>query len=130
MHFQAAFTYCKHGKPITLPEWGGYWRWDEARKTLVMHTRTGAEIDIRSSKDMDYTLAFIFRDDWQLVDDVRDTEHYAAKQKAAEPPRWDPSKTSWGQLKTDYPPAQECLICHGHHSPGLPCPEMQAWSKT
>lgn len=82
MTFQAAFSYLKRGHAITLPEWGGYWAWDADDATIRMHTRKGEIIDVRDSQDMDYTLSFTFRGDWQLVDDVKNTEHYAAQQAA------------------------------------------------
>ncbi len=75
MKFQAAFSYLKRGHDITLPEWGGFWRWCEEGKTIHMHTRHGTILDIRQSKDMDYTLSFTFRDDWELVEDPANTEH-------------------------------------------------------
>lgn len=75
MKFQAAFSYMKHGRAITLPEWGGYWKWDAEKKTVMMHTRDGKLLDIRSSDDMDYTISFMMRDDWQLVARLQDTEH-------------------------------------------------------
>lgn len=79
MHFQAAFAYMKRGHAISLPEWGGYWSWDAMTKTIWMHTRKGECIDIRQSEDMDYTLSFTFRDDWELVTDTSITEHNQAK---------------------------------------------------
>ena len=66
MNFQAAFSYLKRGHDITLPEWGGFWRWDTENKTIIMHTRKGELIDIRESLDMDYTIGFMFRGDWEL----------------------------------------------------------------
>lgn len=75
MKFQAAFSYMKHGCVIALPEWGGYWAWDAEKKTIMMHTRDGQILDIRSSDDMDYTLSFIIRDDWKLIARRQDTEH-------------------------------------------------------
>ncbi|GEK48443.1 hypothetical protein HPA02_27260 [Bisbaumannia pacifica] len=79
MHFQAAFAYMKRGYAVTLPEWGGYWTWDDERKTVLMHTRKGEVIDMRGSEDMDYTLSFTFRDDWELLADPTTTEHHQAK---------------------------------------------------
>jgi hypothetical protein len=75
MKFQAAFSYLKRGHAITLPEWGGYWAWDEAGKTILMHLRSGDVMDIRESPDMDYTLSFTFRDDWKLEAAPEATEH-------------------------------------------------------
>ncbi len=78
MKFQAAYSYLKRGHDIALPEWGGFWRWCEEGKTIHMHTRGGRIVDIRSSEDMDYTLGFLFRDDWQLVLNPDATEHASA----------------------------------------------------
>ena len=78
MHFQAAYSHLKRGHAICLPEWGGYWTWDDEAKTIQMHTRKGEVIDMRDSKDMDYTLSFTFRDDWRLAYPAR-TEHCQAK---------------------------------------------------
>lgn len=79
MHFQAAYSYLKRGHAIALPEWGGYWRWNDEAKTIDMHTRKGEVIDMRDSEDMDYTIGFMFRDDWELLADPRGTEHHQAK---------------------------------------------------
>jgi len=75
MKFQAAYSYLKRGHAIALPEWGGYWKWDAEDKTIYMYTRQGQVIDMRDSEDMDYTIGFMFRDDWELVDDPGKTEH-------------------------------------------------------
>ena len=75
MRFEAAFAYLKRGHAIRVPEWGGYWKWDDEKKTVLMHTRSGRVVDIRRSVDMDYTFSFTFRDDWEIVKNVATTEH-------------------------------------------------------
>lgn len=75
MNFQSVFAYLKRGHRAALPEWGGYWSWCEETKTIVMHTRDGGVIDIRDSEDWDYTLSFMFRNDWELLDPEEVTEH-------------------------------------------------------
>lgn len=70
MHFQAAFSYLKRGHQIKCPEWGGFWVWDDDKKTILMHTRRGDVMDIRESSNIDYTFSFLFRDDWELCDDL------------------------------------------------------------
>lgn len=80
MQFQAAYSYLKRGHDIALPEWGGFWRWDKANATIQMHCRNGNVIDMRDSTDMDYTISFMFRDDWELVKDASKTEWAAAYQ--------------------------------------------------
>jgi hypothetical protein len=65
MHFQAAYAYLKRGHNIKLPEWGGFWRWEN--DTIMIYTRGGKVLDIRETKDVDYTIQFMFRTDWELV---------------------------------------------------------------
>lgn len=81
MHFQAAYSYMKRGHAIALPEWGGYWVWDG--ETIIMCTRKGDEIDLRDTNNLDYTLSFMFRDDWELVH-PEDTEHSKALKELAD----------------------------------------------
>ncbi|MFS0904117.1 hypothetical protein AB3N02_13770 [Priestia aryabhattai] len=67
MSFQAAYAYCKRGHDIKLPEWGGFWRWDNEKKTIMIHCRDGKILDIRETEDVDYTINFMFRNDWEVV---------------------------------------------------------------
>lgn len=83
MKFEAAFAYLKRGHDIALPEWGGFWRWNDEKKTVMMHTRKGDVLDMRGSNNMDYTIGFMFRDDWQLVKDEFSTEHAEARREGS-----------------------------------------------
>lgn len=66
MKFQAAYAYMKHrGWCIKLPEFGGYWYWDGS--TIRISTRYGDDLDLRDTPQLDYTLEFTFRDDWELA---------------------------------------------------------------
>lgn len=65
MKFQAAYSYLKRGHKIKLPEWGGYWYWEN--DTIMLYTRKGETFDIRETKDVDYTVSFLFRDDWEIA---------------------------------------------------------------
>ncbi|MDH5140079.1 hypothetical protein P5X59_06455 [Staphylococcus cohnii] len=67
MKFQAAYSYLKRGHDIKLPEWGGFWRWNKDNQTIDIYTRENEILDIRETKDVDYTIGFTFRDDWKLV---------------------------------------------------------------
>lgn len=69
MKFQAAYSYLKRGHDIKLPEWGGFWRWNKDTQTIDIYTRKNEILDIRDTKDVDYTIGFTFRDDWELVED-------------------------------------------------------------
>lgn len=75
MKFQAAYAYMKRGHAITLPEWGGFWSWDPEFETIIMHLRNGDVVDLLDTDDLDYTLSFMFRDDWEVLRDVAETEH-------------------------------------------------------
>lgn len=76
MRFAEALVQMKSGRPVKIPNWGGYWTWSDTHQTVMMHLKDGAVMDIRQSCRMDYTMAFICRDDWQVVDDICDTMHY------------------------------------------------------
>ena len=65
MKFQAAYSYLKRGHNIKLPEWGGFWRWEN--DTIMIYTRNGEVLDIRDTKDVDYTISFMLRDDWEIM---------------------------------------------------------------
>ena len=38
MKFERAFKFMQAGEKIKLPSWGGYWYWDDEKKTVIMHT--------------------------------------------------------------------------------------------
>ena len=39
MKFERAFKLMQSGAKIKLPSWGGYWYWDDEKKTVIMHTK-------------------------------------------------------------------------------------------
>lgn len=82
MKFQAAYAYLKRGHAITLPEWGGFWSWEEYEQTIFMHLRNGDVMELTDTPDLDYTLSFMFRDDWEILRDVSETEHVQNAQAA------------------------------------------------
>ena len=46
MKFERAFKFMmQSGEKIKLPSWGGYWYWDNEKKTVIMHTKDGKEMD-------------------------------------------------------------------------------------
>lgn len=73
MKFAEAFEQMKAGNPVKLPSWGGYWVWDEEKKTIMMHCREkdsdiGKDVlDIRETQRVEYTLSNILSDDWILA---------------------------------------------------------------
>ena len=57
----------KSGAKVKLPSWGGYWYWDPKQKTIIMHTKDGKELDIRSTELVDYTALNIASEDWIIA---------------------------------------------------------------
>ena len=49
MEFKKAFKLMKTGAKIKLPSWGGYWYWDDEKRTVIMHTKDDQELDIRET---------------------------------------------------------------------------------
>lgn len=70
MNFKQAFEAMKNGANVKLPSWGGYWCWDEKRKTVLMHTRDGSVLDIRDTQVVEYTMMKICSDEWVIADDT------------------------------------------------------------
>ena len=72
MVFKEAYEALKQGAMIKLPEWAGYWKWED--NSIKMHCKDGKILDIRETEDIDYTLKFTMRDEWEIVGeaDVKD----------------------------------------------------------
>ena len=52
MIFKEVLEVMKKGAKVKLPSWGGYWYWDDDKKTIIMHTRDGEELDIRQTESI------------------------------------------------------------------------------
>lgn len=74
MKFSKAFELMKHGEKVKLPSWGGYWCWDGSRKTIIMHTKDGIEMDIRKTERVEYTLSNIVSEEWIIADETNCSE--------------------------------------------------------
>lgn len=73
MIFKEAYEALKQGAAIKVPEWAGFWKWEDA--SIKMHCKDGRILDIRETEDVDYTLKFIMRDDWEVVSgDVKELD--------------------------------------------------------
>jgi hypothetical protein len=68
MKFKEAFRLMKQGVKVKLPSWSGYWYWDADKKSIIMHTKDGEELDIRETQRVEYTLANILSSRWQIAD--------------------------------------------------------------
>lgn len=69
MDFRAALDAMKQGAKVKLPSWGGYWKWNHEKQTIIMHTKDGEEIDIRETQRVEYTLENILSDEWIIADE-------------------------------------------------------------
>ena len=67
MNFKKALEIMKTREMVKLPSWGGYWYWDREKKTIIMHTKDGEELDIRETKVVDYTAMNIASDEWVIA---------------------------------------------------------------
>lgn len=70
MKFSKALELMKQGKKAKLPSWGGYWCWDGSRKTIIIHTKDGIEMDIRKTERVEYTLSNIVSEEWIIADET------------------------------------------------------------
>lgn len=68
MKWCEAFESLKLGARVKLPEWSGYWVYEN--DTIVMYCKDGKVIDIRDAIDILYTLGSTVRDDWELADET------------------------------------------------------------
>lgn len=69
MTFKEAFEAMKKGAKVKLPSWGGYWYWDDDKKTIIMHTRDGEKLDIRQTDRPEYTFSNVASDEWRVADE-------------------------------------------------------------
>lgn len=75
MRFQTAYTWMKHGKRMRVPGFKGFWSFCPERETVIITTKNNVELDIRETKDVDFTMSFINSDEWEFYeghDDPRD----------------------------------------------------------
>lgn len=70
MKFTEAFKAMKNGSKAKLPSWGGYWRWDPEKETIIMHTKDGQDLDIRETQVVEYTVRNILSDEWIIADET------------------------------------------------------------
>lgn len=70
MNFKKALIELKAGTKMKRPSWGGYWRWDPDKETVVMHTKDGLTMDIRETQNVAYTLENLLEDDWIYADET------------------------------------------------------------
>lgn len=69
MKFQEALKLMQEGKNVKLPSWGGYWYWDEEKKTVMIRCKDDTVLDIRETQVVEYTLLNVTSDEWILADE-------------------------------------------------------------
>ena len=69
MRFEEALKIMKDGGKAKLPSWGGFWKWDSEKESVIMHTKDGEELDIRETQVVEYTLGNILSDEWVVADE-------------------------------------------------------------
>lgn len=69
MKFQEALKLMQEGKKVKLPSWGGYWYWDEEKKTVMIRCKDDTLLDIRETQVVEYTLLNVASDEWTLADE-------------------------------------------------------------
>lgn len=65
MRFRQAFKLMQKGYSVKLPEWEGYWVWEN--NTIMMYCKDGRVLDIRETDDVEFTVNNINREDWETV---------------------------------------------------------------
>lgn len=50
MFFKEAYEALKQGAIVKLPEWSGYWRWED--NSIKMHCKDGKVLDIRETDNL------------------------------------------------------------------------------
>lgn len=66
MKFNEAYVLMRQGKKIKLPEWQGFWAWEN--NTIMIHCSNDVVMDIRETDDISYTFGFICREDWMITE--------------------------------------------------------------
>ena len=66
MNFGQAFELMKQGVKVKLPNWAGYWAWENG--TIMMHCKGGEVIDLRDTERPEYTFENISSDEFMIAD--------------------------------------------------------------
>ena len=67
MKFEDALKIMKNGGKVKLPSWGGFWYWNPAKESIVIHTKDDVELDIKETERVEYTLLNILSDEWMVA---------------------------------------------------------------
>lgn len=67
MKFEELFLTLLSGTPIKRKIWRGYWKYDTENHNIKIFTKNGDVILITETKDIIFTLASTFADDWVIA---------------------------------------------------------------
>ena len=67
MNFGQAFELMKQGVKVKLPNWAGYWAWENG--TIMMHCKDGEVIDLRDTERPEYTFTNMASEDFMVADE-------------------------------------------------------------
>jgi hypothetical protein len=59
----------RNGKKVKRSEWGGYWVWDDQKKTIMMYCKDGRVIDVRDTNNVRFTFDNISANDWKIAEE-------------------------------------------------------------
>ena len=67
MNFKEAFEEMKKGSDIKLPSWKGFWKWNDEKKTIMMHCKDGKVINVFDTEQYEYTLQHLASDEFIIA---------------------------------------------------------------
>lgn len=67
MNFGQAFELMKQGVKVKLPNWAGYWAWENG--TIMMHCKDGQVIDLRDTERPEYTFSNMASYEFMVADE-------------------------------------------------------------
>ena len=68
MNFGQAFELMKQGVKVKLPNWAGYWAWENG--TIMMHCKDGSVINLLETEQAEYTFANMASDEFMIADET------------------------------------------------------------
>ena len=67
MNFKEAFKEMRKGNDIKLPSWKGFWKWNDEKKTIMMHCKDGKVINVFDTEQYEYTLQHLASDEFIIA---------------------------------------------------------------
>lgn len=67
MNFGQAYKLMKQGHKVKMPDWGGYWCWENG--TIMMYCKDGTVLNLLETENPEYTFNFMASDDFILANE-------------------------------------------------------------